>query len=316
MRYRSENPSRRTSLGAVAAVGALALALAACGDDDGSSGFGDSDDVERDEFGVGLYNAGGDDDEDDGEGTTDGDGDRIMLPVSYEVGQSSSTTAEMTIGFDVDAGSVNQDVELIMEMRMSEEVTDVSADGVATVETSIDAIDLVDGPAEVSEADFGAEFDGVLGEVVVLEYSESGMQIGEPKLKSGGSLPDEFADYFDDAVGMGAFPSEPIGVGARWSSIDEIESEGITVEGETIYELVELTEDGYVIALTQDIPVDEDVDGVSLDGSFSATGEIRGNRSNPLQVEMTYEQAGSFDLSGDGQSGSMSSTVAVDLVSR
>lgn len=73
------------------------------------------------------------------------------------------------------------------------------------------------------------------------------------------------ADSFETATAT-AFPSEAIGIGSRWSSVTTSNSGGFELEVTTVYELTDITEDELIIAVTQDLPVDEEVDGSQVVG--------------------------------------------------
>lgn len=289
--------SRRRGRRVVGVAVAATLVLTACGDDDSAS----TEVVgERDEFGVALMSA--------GEGDAE---ERITLPAPYEVGQRTTTTADLTLGIEFDGGGFSEEVVVGMTLVMTQEVTDVAAD-VATVEGRIDDVQLTEAPAGVDPAEFEAGFDAIAGEVVVTRYSQTGMRVGDIELASGGPIPDEMVELFEQSNTV-ALPSDPVSVGARWSSLDDVEFEGIVVEGETIYELVELTDDRYVLELTQDIPLDERIDGADLRGSYEAEGTITGHRQNPLDIAMDYEQIGRFAVTDGSERANVTSRVVMQM---
>jgi hypothetical protein len=141
-------------------------------------------------------------------------------------------------------------------------------------------IEVVDAPDGAEEA-MRQEFEDVLGKTLVTEYDENGQQVGETTLKDGGELPDSMKESVN-ANSQAVFPTEEVGIGSRWSQVLTTSSKGFEFDITTVYELKEVTDDEFVIAMSQDVPIDESVDGQDV------SGEVRVDRANPLLLTADY----------------------------
>lgn len=272
---------RRRNLGAVVLVGTLALA--ACGDDDASEGPSES-------------NAPGPDDKTPDDGIallTGGEQDKFVLAPQYEQGQESRN--EITLGLDVSAGG--QDVSVGMTMVLDQRVTEQTEES-TTVEATLQNVEVTDAPAG-GEEQIKSEMDAIVGETFVSKYDENGQPIGEVELKGGGALPEQMEQGLN-ANSQAAFPTEEVGVRSTWSQVISSENQGFKLELTTVYELTEVTDDEFVITMTQDTPIDQEVQGQDVSGELTGSGELRISRANPLLVQADYGSDTSAEA--DGQS--------------
>lgn len=226
--------------------------------------------------------------------------DRLSLPVAFEVGDTATTTIafELTIGFDgrSDGGG--------MEFEMTQTVTDVFADG-ATVELVVGDVRLTGNIA--GDPGLERELEEIVDVALVSDITPGGTLTGEITRLDGGEVPAFFAEQMAQVETNVDFPTEPVGVGAVWTSTTEIESNGITIEAETRYDLIELTGDAYVVEITQVVPIDERIDGERLEGVLEGEGRLTVDRGNPLDADMIYDQ--SSELEADG----MTFTIELDV---
>jgi DNA-binding CsgD family transcriptional regulator len=69
--------------------------------------------------------------------------------------------------------------------------------------------------------------------------------------------------------------------------------------------------DGYVIEISGDTPVEEEVEGVEFSGDITQEGEVRGDPRNPLAFEMTYD----VGLEATADDDAFSTTVSAEATS-
>ncbi|CAN5478197.1 hypothetical protein BH18ACT3_BH18ACT3_29290 [soil metagenome] len=249
---------------------------------------------------------------------TGGSQEKIELPPEYVVGQRATMDMDMNVDLAADFDGQSEDVGVGLTMTLTSEVTEATEAG-STVEMTVDAIDgRIFGRGE---DEILAEMEPLIGKALVVEYDENGNveydengnQVGTTTLKDGSDLPESLADSFETATAT-AFPNEAIGIGSRWSSVTTSNSVGFELEITTVYELTDITEDELIIAVTQDLPVDEEVDGSQLSGTLKGSGELRLARDNPLVLDMQYDQQADFSFDQDGNSGEVDVTInmAVD----
>lgn len=278
--------TRRSRAAALCASGVLlggAGLLAGCGDDDGM-------DLEVGEVEV----------------ASTGEGRKVTLPGTWEVGQTADMESSVDIDLGIDAVGVSEDISTGIDITSTREVTEVASGEVTVSETVEDVGVSGDAQAEVE-----ASVEEMIGLTIVTRYEEDGRQIGEPTTEDGSSLPAEF----QTAQAQLVFPTEPVGVGARWQVGQTLSSGGTAFEFVQEYELVELTDDGYVIELTSDDTLDISQDGGSVSGPLNLDGEVHGQLDNPLDIDTTFELDFDGDIDAEGESGSMTMQVGVDQTS-
>ncbi len=222
-----------------------------------------------------------------------GTGDLVDLPAPYKRGQS----AENTFSTTQKIGGGGIDVDVTVDFAATSEVASVDG-GQATVEQTIDSFVIDSGEAAAASPQL-YQLSELEGAVLATTYDENGMQVGPVERSDGGPLPAEFED-FQGSGSQRVFPDEPVGVGARWVAVKELATDGgPTIVTETTYELTELTKDGYVIEVSGETPIHEEIDDVEFSGELTESGEIRGDRSNPLVADVSYES--DLEASADDQ---------------
>ncbi|MDQ3312793.1 MAG: DUF6263 family protein, partial [Actinomycetota bacterium] len=283
-------PGRRVRLGALAIT--ATFAFAACGDDEGG---GDTTDPTGTSGTDTTGSEGGDADQtpdDDIALLAGGQQQKYRLAPVYEEGQEATNTMDLTVS----VSGAGQNISIGMQLVLDQVVASRS-EGASTVESMIREIEVVDAP-DGAEETMRQKFEGVLGKTLVTEYDENGQQVGETTLKDGGELPDSMRESVN-ANSQAVFPTEEIGIGSRWSQVLTSESEGFDFDITTVYELKEVTDDEFVIAMSQDVPIDESVDGEDVSGDFTGTGEVRVSRTNPLLLTSDYTSDMSVTADGD-----------------
>ena len=115
---------------------------------------------------------------------------------------------------------------------------------------------------------------------------------------------EQFGSSINSAAAL-AFPGEPVGEGAQWVSTTEIASQGIEVEVDYEYELVELDGSDYVLDITYEEELDTEIDQGGqtgeLTGTVNGTGSVRGSADNPLLTNTELNQGFDFSVEADGQ---------------
>lgn len=273
--------ARRPQIALTAAALAATLGLAACGDEPESLVLVGVDvdpaaDTSAND-GVLLLNA--------------GSSNRLILPVAYEVGDTATTA--ITIDFGIEVDELSERGGIVLEMTQT--VTEVH-DERATVEIVVDDARTTGNVA--GDPEIERQLDELIGVPLVSDVSAGGTLAGEIRRVDGGEVPEFFAEQMAQVETAVDFPTEPVGVGAVWTSTSTIESNGITVEADTRYDLIAVTADEYVVEITQLIPVDERVDGQRIEGLIDATGRMTIDRDNPLDTDLSYDQSSVFEADG------------------
>ncbi len=242
---------------------------------------------------------------------------RIQLPGIAEVGQTGSGSATINVDLSVSGSGIAQDVSLGLILGYDANVVEADERGY-TAETEITETD-------VSEAPEGADL-STLESLVGVRYRQTFAADGEAgalELANADELTPEQTEAFEQ-FGSGlssaaalAYPAEPIGIGARWTSTAVVESEGFEAEVDYNYELVEVDGTSYLIDLTYDEDIDQEVDqgGTALQakGNVNGSGSVRGSVDNPLQTTTEITQDFALDFEGDGETLQMEMNVEVLL---
>ncbi len=230
-----------------------------------------------------------------------GDGERVELPIEFEVGDEARTSLGLDIAIELDGRREHAGFEMHYEQR----ITEVTPEG-AVVELIVHEVGETGVAAD--DPDVTGGVDDIVGVALIADVDPAGMTVGEPRRADGEPVPDWLTDNLAQAGADIDFPSEPVGVGAIWTSIARVEAAGRDVDVTTRFDLVEVTADRYVVEFEQRVPIDERVEGTRIEGSLTGTGAITGDRSNPLDVEITYDQVS--EITADGFE------MAVDLTTR
>ena len=243
-----------------------------------------------------------------------GSGDRQPLVLHLTEGERSTTTVQMTIA----TRTTGVDVPPIpMTMTMTSEVADVTAER-STVDVVYDGIDVdTDGlpPELVTELTTG--LDMVDGLEMTFEYSPHG-----ELLDSDISLPDGtpssvqgMVDQIGDSMtSMGvAFPSEPLGEGARWQGESTVELAGMKVRQTTTYELVSFDGDSYTVAIKTRGALDppQGLGATISKAEISTEGEMTGDLAHVLPSSATTHGTTSMDVDVAGKHGKV--TTQIDM---
>lgn len=231
-----------------------------------------------------------------------GSGERATFLLDVEEGHSE--TSVMTIDQRIDAGQVVDAPPI--ELTLTTKVTGVSDDEIEVL-TTYDA-------ARVTEPDDPAAsaIEDALADITQLTSTSTFSRSGE-LLDSDLDIPDGLTGAARQTVEqLGdqsqsltvAFPTEELGVGARWTATSALELNGVTVQQKTTYELTALDGDDYEISVdvTQEFEEGE-AEGFDVEsGEGSTSGTISGTIGNLSPSEARSTGTNRISVSTGGQS--------------
>lgn len=284
----------RHHLGPLAAAAVVLAAVTACGDDDSSPDVSTGP-AEIDQLGA--------------------EEPRVQLPGTGALGQTGSGAANIRLDLVVEGGGVSESVPVEIEIGYDAVIVDATEESYVA-ETTITGSEMADVPAGADTGDL----EGLVGVTYRQEFAADGTA-GQFELVNADDITSAQQTAFDElGASLGAatvaYPSEPIGVGARWSSVATIESEGFETDVTYRYELTELDGDDYVVTIDYDEDIDEsiDVDGQSADvsGTISGGGTATGNVTSPLAAQVLVDQQTALAFDADGATYSMTMDLVVE----
>jgi hypothetical protein len=281
-------------------------------------------------LGATAVGCGGDD---DAETTTSVDGiavedagaadGRVRLGVAH-VGDTATTSTAFTVGISIALpGESAQTVELGLRLDSTSTVSEVAADGGYTVQQTIDQITVDEAPEGVDLDELEGQYAALQGATLEQTYDANGVA-GESHIVDEESLPAEAREAAQDIEESAStatifFPTEEIGVGARWSATQTTSKQGFDLTVTYEYELTALAGDDFEIAITYDDDIDQQAtqDGTTFDvtGSISGGGTASGSVANPLDVSATVDQTLDMDLENDGDTAEFEAAYHVEVVS-
>ena len=230
-----------------------------------------------------------------------GAGETYALPAAYAVGQSATISGEFSSSVAV-SGPRSEDWTVTIAVEYRSEVIELTDDGGAVVESEFLSAEVVEAPT-----DAGIDTDA-FGDLVGVRYRETYAADGsvtDTTLVDEDSLSDAQRTAASDMIGQAStstitFPSEPVGVGATWSSDSTLRSQGVDIVVVDRYELVAVDDGIYTIAVEYGAPIDDTLGGDDVTGSISADGTIRGDVENPLAVTAQLAQLVDMSVEGEG----------------
>ena len=273
---------------------------------------------------LGLAACGGDDDDAD---TSDGavevqstgdESGRIQLPGTAEVGQTGSASVMVDLSLKLSGAGVDQEVPVTLRIDYDSEVVEADDDGYTT-ESEITGSEVLAAPDGADADDLGIE--DLVGVKFREGFTADGTG-GDLELVNDDELTDAQRSAFDDFSGdlettSFDYPNEPVGVGATWTSVTGVESEGFDVDVTYHYELTAIDGDEYAIDISYDEDIDQhvDADGVDADvkGTLNGGGTSTGSVSNPLATAASITQDFDVSFDSDDQSMTMVMKVAVQV---
>ncbi|MFW6869310.1 hypothetical protein ACOACQ_18115 [Nocardioides sp. CPCC 206347] len=206
---------------------------------------------------------------------------RRVVALDVEEGHMETSTLELTSTTSVDFMS-SPPITVPMTIPFTSTVADVTDDGV-TVEVVYGKATVAGGGLRKDALDQARKALGYLDGVTArVGYDRSGA-VTSRDVEVGDDAPDVVGRILEDVVSQGsalavAFPTEEIGVGARWKVASAISVGGSKVGVVSTYRLTELTDAGYAVSVraTQVTEPGDTLAGKVIEGSSTSTGTVRG----------------------------------------
>ena len=234
-----------------------------------------------------------------------GDGSTaLVLPPRAEVGQTASSTASIDITIEAEG----QTVDVAIEFRITSTVTGVAADGEYTVVVTIDEIALTEAPAAADPSTLG------YGELTGLQLEQRFDRAGRilaTELLDADELSDQMratAEGFASNLRTAqfAYPSEPVGIGAVWTTELDIASQGFAIPAAYRFEVTDITDGRYTLTIAYRSEFETSADGVDATGTVSGLGIASGSVENPLDISVDLGQTIQASAAGEDLSVSIS----------
>jgi hypothetical protein len=245
-------------------------------------------------------------------------GQRVRLPGTAEVGQSAATEMTSELQLAMEGPGVSEEVPFSFRMGSEAQIVEVTESGYVA-ETTITTAELDEGPPGFDPASFGQ-----LAGVTYRQETSADGTTGDAELVNAGQVTDAQRQAFNQFVAQLqstslAYPSEPVGPGARWRATQPITNQGLSFEITYEYELTSIEGDSYQIDIAYDQDVDEDVEQGGqtgrMRGTISGGGQSSGSLTNPLAVNTSMQQDFDVDIESGGQEVAMTMDVRVDIES-
>jgi hypothetical protein len=284
-----------------------ALTLGACGDDDdggGGPGVGDGPVVEV---------------------IDTGDGPRRELRLQPEVGSKVSATMNMGMQFDTvvdDEPVPTQDIPT-MRMEMSMGIDDATPERIdSTFEYGDVSVGAGADPAVAANVERAmAGFKGVQGTLSTTsngQLLEADIQTPPDLDPTLASLTSQMEDQFRSLTVP--FPSEPLGLGAKWTVDSALDISGVISQLHSTYTLQDLRGKHYVLQTEVDQTIEEGeiegAEGEIKEGQSTGFGRIEGSLDNPFPVlsEATTNSSTTIEVPAEeGDPQELEQDIAIDL---
>lgn len=213
-----------------------------------------------------------------------------------EVGQ----TAVQTITMDMEVSGDGQSLSMTIEMSADAEIIEVTEDGGYTMQQVITSIEQTAGDA-AGQAGVD-QMQPLVGVTMTQEIGADGTP-GDVELAEGS--PAEAAmllEQFGTSISGSplAFPEEAVAVGDDWENEVTTETGGVELTVVYHYELLELDDEAFTVA----VEYSTDIDEAGATGTTSGEGTITGVRGQPLLIDSdidttTSVEGGGVELSQD-----------------
>lgn len=236
---------------------------------------------------TGTVAASGDDPSDDATVVDPGDpASAIDLPPGAVVGGTASTTTSI----DVAIGPADSAVRFQLLLTASTEIDAVASDGGYTATGTFADVTLTSAGAPALGGDFA-----LLGGAAFRQTFGANGSMLDTVLIDSGTTTDVQRRALESVIGnlQGArtiYPSEPVGVGARWSVEQRVSGDSFPVTADYQYELTAIEDGRFTISVSYSEAFDTMVDGAAATGTVSGLGSIHGSVEDPLDVSYALGQ--------------------------
>lgn len=245
---------------------------------------------------------------------------RRTATLDVEEGHTETSTVDLVTTTSIDFMSSGP-ITLPMRIPFTSTVSDVSDDEVGVdirygKATIADDSTLQKALVEQARTALGY-LDGATAHVV---QGPSGAVLSS-EVDLGDDAPDLVGRILEDLAAQGfaltvPFPTEPVGVGARWRVESDLSIGGSGASLESTYELTGLTDQGYRVAVTatQTAVPGDTLAGKVIDGSSTSTGTVRGRTGLVGPLRATSTGAGETTVEVGGQR--VTTTFEIELAAR
>ncbi|MCX6399368.1 MAG: DUF6263 family protein [Propionibacteriales bacterium] len=246
---------------------------------------------------------------------------RRVVELEVLEGHTESSMLALTTTTDVDAEGARP-ITVPMTIPFTTTVAEATDDRV-TVEVRYGKASVKGGGLTKDELARARKSVGYLeGVTVSVSHDRSG-RVLRRDVSPGDEAPDLVSRLLDDVFAKDyllavPFPTDEVGVGARWEVASTISVGGSTATIDSTYELTELTDAGYTVTVTStqtDVP-DDTLAGRVVEGSSTATGTVRGRTGGVGPVEAVGEANGSSTVEVGGQTVTTTYAVTVGATTR
>lgn len=233
---------------------------------------------------------------------------RRVVTLAVDEGHTERTVLAMDTSMSVDIMS-SPAIELPVSLPWTSSVTSVDDAGISvSIDFGVPTVDAKDALVKSmlgQVEDAFALIDAATTEIV---YAPSG-QVVSLETDLGDDAPEIVDRILDDVSASGLalalpFPDEAVGIGARWTLDSEVTVGEVTSTVTTRFDLVDLTDDGYVVEVTttqQALPGEIPGGlGKVVGGSTSGKGRFEGRSGllGPAAASASSQGAATIELGG------------------
>jgi hypothetical protein len=249
---------------------------------------------------------------------------RRALRYTLVKGASESVTMRQKISMNIEMGGMALPSQAlpVTVTTTKFDVSNVTADGSASVKGEFVDVDVdADGAEPMIVEAMRPQIASLKGVTMSYDISATG-QVS--KLEFGAGAPAAMQSMQSIEQMSVAFPTEAVGVGARWKAARPVTQNGMTIQQDVEYVVKTLSADSVVLemSLTQSAK-DQTMDASamppgataklrSLDGKGTSTVAIRFDRVQP-SIDMKMDVKMAIDLEMGGQSNSMNQNMIMEI---
>ncbi len=250
---------------------------------------------------------------------------RRALRLKLVSGASELVSVRQKISMNIEMGGMAMPAQVLPTTVSTTRfnVSDVAADGSAAINAEFVNVELdAEGADPMLVSAMGPQLSAMKGVKMNYTMSPTG-QIS--KLEFGAGAPAAAMQSAQSIEQMSvAFPTEAVGVGARWKASRPVTQNGMTIQQDVEYLVKSLTADSMTLemVLTQTakdqvmdpsaMPAGASAKLRSLDGKGTSTLAIRFDRMQP-SMDMKMDMKMAIDLEMGGQVNSMNQTMVMEI---
>lgn len=232
----------------------------------------------------------------------------IDIPPAAVVGGTATTTTTI----DVAIGPAGSDVRFQVLLTASIEIDDVASDGGYTATGTFADVTLTSAGAPASAGDFALLAGTAYRQTFGADGAMLDAELIDPET-SASAQRRAFESVIENLQGARTvYPSEPVGVGARWRVEQRVSGDSFPVTAVYHYELTAIEDGRYSISVSYSETFETVVEGVAAAGTVSGLGSINGSVDDPLDVSYTLGQ--STTTSAGGNTFDVAVTVTIESV--